>query len=84
MSAARSAETLGNDMKAVVAACRKHGKFSVASGGVNPKMVSYAAEVGFNMIVAAADMRFLAAASEQAAKEAREIVRQHWSATAGA
>lgn len=77
MSATRSADTLGNDMKAVVAACRKHGKFSVASGGVNPKMVRYAVEVGFNMIVAAADMRFLASASEKAAKEAREIVRQH-------
>lgn len=75
MSAPRSEDTLGNDMKAVVAACRRHGKFSVASGGVNARMVKYAADLGFNLIVAGADMRFLAAGSEKAAKEAREIVK---------
>lgn len=74
MSAPRSEQTLGKDMQAVVAACRKHGKFSVASGGVNARMVKYAADVGFHMIVAAADIRFLASASEKAAKEARKIV----------
>jgi 2-keto-3-deoxy-L-rhamnonate aldolase RhmA len=76
MDSPRSKNTLGSDMQAVVAACRKHGKFSLASGGTNADMIRFCVEAGFNMIVAGGDIRFLPEGSKKAAKEAREVVQQ--------
>jgi 4-hydroxy-2-oxoheptanedioate aldolase len=73
MNAPRSRETLGADMEAVVAACRKYGKFAVTVG-MGAEMLNLCAEVGFNMIVGGGDVPFLANSSKQASEEARAIL----------
>jgi len=76
MNTARSKDSLGPDMRAVVAACRKHGKFSMVSGGTTSEMIRHCVELGFHMIVAGGDIRFLPEASKSASKEAREVAGQ--------
>lgn len=75
MTAARNQETLGKDMEAVTAACRKHNKFSVMVG-VGAEMLKLCLSMGFNMIVGGGDVVFLSQFSKQAASEAREIIGQ--------
>jgi len=73
MTAPRSKETLGADMEAVVAACRKHGKFAVTVG-FGPEMLGLCVETGFHMVVAGGDVPFLANGSKQASDEARALL----------
>jgi 4-hydroxy-2-oxoheptanedioate aldolase len=70
MTTPRSAETLGNDMKAVADACKKHGKFATTVG-VGKEMLELSAGMGFNLIVGGGDVAFLANTSKSASEEAR-------------
>jgi len=73
MDAPRSREMLEADMKAVVQACRKHGKYAVTVG-IGPAMLSLCLDMGFHMIVGGGDVGFLANSSKQASAEARETI----------
>ena len=74
MTAPRSRDTVGNDMKTVADACRRHGKIA-ATVGVGAEMLKLCAGLGYRMIVAGADVGFLANGSKQAATEARELIK---------
>lgn len=71
----RSKETLRPDMEAVAQACQKHGKFAVMVG-MGAEMISFCAELGYNMIVAGGDVPFLANTSKQASGEARALLQE--------
>lgn len=73
MNAPRTQELLGDTMKIVAGACRKHGKtaFTVA---VAPEMITFAASCGFQYIVAGGDVPFLANGSQAAAGAARKAI----------
>ena len=75
MTETKSKQTLGEDMEAVMAACRKHGKAAV-SVGVGEEMLRLCLSMGFTMIVSGSDVGFLAGGSKQAAGEARKVVGQ--------
>jgi 4-hydroxy-2-oxoheptanedioate aldolase len=75
VNAPRNRETLGDDMEAVVAACRRHNKYSVMVGR-GAEMLNLCLEIGFDLIVAGGDVPFLVGASEQASKEARAVVEK--------
>jgi 4-hydroxy-2-oxoheptanedioate aldolase len=70
MNEPRNEAILGPDMKAVIAACRKHGKAGVMVG-IGPEMLDLCVRYGYNMIVGAGDVGFLAGGSKAAAAEAR-------------
>lgn len=72
MNTPRSAETLGDDMRAVVSACRRHGKKAVTVGA-GAEMAGFAMKCGFDLIVGGADVGFLAGGSSSAVKEMRKI-----------
>jgi 4-hydroxy-2-oxoheptanedioate aldolase len=82
MDVPRTRELLGDDMKAVISACRKHGKFGVMVG-VGTTMLTLCLEMGFHLIVAGSDVPFLANSSKQAATEARALVKTKANAPAG-
>jgi 4-hydroxy-2-oxoheptanedioate aldolase len=75
----RSKATLGQDMQAVINACRKHGKIAVMVG-VGEEMLTLCVKMGFNMIVSGGDVMFLAGGSKKAAADARAILEQSKSA----
>ena len=70
MNTPRSKETLGDDMEAVVTACRKHGKTAVTVG-FGEEMFKLCVTMGFTMVVAGGDAHFLADTSKQASANAR-------------
>jgi len=74
MNTPRSRKTLGREMEAVAAACRKHGKFAVTVGA-GVEMLRLCVTTGFHMVVAGGDVRFLANASKQASAEARAVLK---------
>lgn len=74
MNMRRSRETLGREMEAVAAACRRHGKFAVTVGA-GAEMVRLCAVTGYHMIVAGGDVRFLANASKEVSAEARAVLK---------
>jgi 4-hydroxy-2-oxoheptanedioate aldolase len=71
----RSEANLGKDMRAVMDACNKHGKFSVMVAG-DEEMLKLCAAMGFSMIVGGGDVPFLAVSSKQASAKARAILEQ--------
>ena len=73
MTAAKSRETLGRDMEAVMAACRKHDKIGVMVG-VGEEMLRLCLSMDFRMIVGGSDVGFLAGGSKKAAGEARNVI----------
>lgn len=72
MTTPRSPETLGDDMRAVVSACRRQGKKAVAVGA-SSEMAAFALHLGFDLIVGGADVGFLAVGSANAAAEMGKI-----------
>lgn len=83
MNEPRTKELLGDTMKAVAAACGKHGKaaFTVA---VAPEMITFAVASGFRYIVAGGDVPFLANGSQAAASAARAAAGQATAAAGSA
>ena len=75
MTETKSKQTLGKDMEAVMAACRKHGKVGVMVG-VGEEMLRLCLSMGFAMVVSGSDVGFLAGGSKQAAGEARKVIGQ--------
>lgn len=73
MNTPRTPAALGDDLRAVAAACRRHGKRAVAIG-ITPEMTAFSASLGFDLIVGGADVGFLANASAQAAAELRKAL----------
>jgi len=73
MSAPRSKETLGEDMHAVVTACKEVGIYSVMVG-VGGEMLDLCLDMGFHMIVACGDVPSLANTSRIASDDARARV----------
>jgi len=73
MNTPRSRETLGRELEAVAAACRKHGNFAVTVG-VGEEMLRLCVTAGFHMVVAGGDVRFLANTSKQTSVEARAVL----------
>lgn len=73
MNAPRTRELLAPDMKAVIEACRRHGKFGFMVG-IGAEMLGLCLEFGYDMIVGGGDVAFLANGSKQAAAEARAKV----------
>jgi 4-hydroxy-2-oxoheptanedioate aldolase len=71
----RSEAILGKDMRAVIEACHKHGKFSVMVAG-DEEMLRLCAAMGFSMVVGGGDVPFLATSSKQASGKARAILEQ--------
>lgn len=71
MNTPRTAATLGDDFRAVSAACRRHGKKAVAIGATT-EMAALAAQLGFELIVGGADVGFLATGSAAAAAGLRQ------------
>lgn len=73
MNVPRTQELLGDTMKIVAGACRKHGKtaFTVA---VAPDMIAFAVSCGFQYIVVGGDVPFLANGSQTAAAAARKAI----------
>jgi 4-hydroxy-2-oxoheptanedioate aldolase len=69
----RNESTLGDDMQKVIDACRAHGKYAVMVG-VAPSMFKTCVEMGYHLIVAGADVPFLANSSKSAATEARAML----------
>jgi 2-keto-3-deoxy-L-rhamnonate aldolase RhmA len=57
-------------MRAVVAACTRHGKRAVTVG-IGAEMLSLCLRTGFHLIVGGSDVAFLAQSSRQAAADAR-------------
>jgi 4-hydroxy-2-oxoheptanedioate aldolase len=82
MTTPRSKQTLGMDMQAVIAACRRHGKIGVMVG-MGQEMLRLCVSMGFQMIVSGSDVMFLAAGSKQASEEARQIMKQQPAEQAG-
>jgi 4-hydroxy-2-oxoheptanedioate aldolase len=72
MDTPRSEATLGADMRAVVAACGRHGKRAVTVG-IGAEMLALCLRTGFHLIVAGGDVFFLANGSRQASAEARGL-----------
>jgi 4-hydroxy-2-oxoheptanedioate aldolase len=70
MDTPRCDATLGTDMRAVIAACTRHGKRAVTVG-IGEEMMSLCLRTGFHLIVGGSDVAFLAQGSRQAAAEAR-------------
>jgi len=70
MNTPRTAAALGDDCRAVSAACKQHRKKSIAIGA-SGEMAALAADFGFDLIVGGADVSFLAAGSMTAAAELR-------------
>lgn len=79
MTTPRSRETLGDDMEAVAAACRRHGKIA-AMVGANEEMLRLCLEMGFTLICGGTEVNFLATGSKQAATQARGLVAGHTAA----
>jgi 4-hydroxy-2-oxoheptanedioate aldolase len=75
MTEARNKTTLGQDMQAVISACRKHGKIGVMVG-VGEEMLTLCLKMGFHMIVSGSDVMFLANGSKKSAGDARAILEQ--------
>jgi len=73
MTTPKSKETLGKDMDAVAAACRRHNKIGVMVG-VGEEMLRLCLATGFQMIVSGSDVGFLAGGSKQASGDARKII----------
>lgn len=73
MTAPRNPETLGPDVNAVIAACRKHGKKSFTIGG-SPEMAAFLMQCGCDFIVAGSDVAFLDAGSKNAAAKMKQVV----------
>lgn len=74
MDVPRTKETLSADMEAVIAACRKHGKFGVMVG-FGAEMLGLCVQMGFNLIVSGGDVPFLANSSKQVSADARAVVK---------
>lgn len=72
MNTPRSPETLGDDMRAVAGACKRHGKKAVTVGA-SAEMAAFAMQCGFDLIVGGADVGFLANGSANAAGELKKI-----------
>jgi 4-hydroxy-2-oxoheptanedioate aldolase len=75
MDVPRTKEALGADLEAVIHACRQHGKFGVMVA-LSPEFIALGVELGFHMIVAGADVPFLANSSRQASVQARALVER--------
>lgn len=65
MDTPRSPANLGDDLRAVAAAARRHGKLA-ATVGTTPEMAGLAAGLGYDYIAGAADVGLLAAGSAAA------------------
>ena len=74
MTAPRNKDTLGKDMEAVTAACRRHGKIA-CTVGFGADMLSLSVSTGFQLIVSGGDVAFLASTSTQASKDARATLK---------
>lgn len=72
MNTPRSPETLGDDMRAVAGACKRHGKKAVAVGA-HAEMAAFAMKCGYDLIVAGVDVGFLANGSGAAAAEMKKL-----------
>jgi 2-keto-3-deoxy-L-rhamnonate aldolase RhmA len=83
MNSPRNQETLGNDMAAVIGACRKHGKFGVMVGA-GVELFKLCLAYGYHMIVGGGDVVFLANGSRQTSAELRALVKNAPMATASA
>lgn len=70
MNAPRCKENLGTALECVLGACRKHGKLAVMVGVGSP-MLQVGVQMGFEMVVAGADVPFLVNSSKHASAEAR-------------
>lgn len=73
MDAPKNQESLGKDMEAVMAACRKHGKAGVMVG-VGTEMLTLCLKTGFQMIVGGGDVSCMGSTSAQWAKDARATI----------
>lgn len=67
-------DTVGQDLEAVAAACRRHAKFA-ATIGMGGETLKFCVSLGFRMLAVGGDAMFLAAMSKQAAAEARELLK---------
>ncbi|OGV83560.1 MAG: hypothetical protein A3K19_19775 [Lentisphaerae bacterium RIFOXYB12_FULL_65_16] len=67
-------ETLGHDLEAVAAACRRHGKIA-ATTGMRGETFTFCVNLGYRMLAIGNDAAFLAATSKQASAEARELLK---------
>ena len=72
MSMPRTPETLGDDMRAVIAAARRHGKRAVAVA-VTPEMIRFAIELGYDLVTAGSDVGFLSKGSAEARARVSEL-----------
>jgi 4-hydroxy-2-oxoheptanedioate aldolase len=70
MNTPRTAATLGDDFRAVAAACKRQGKKAVAIGAT-AEMATLAVKLGFHLVVGGTDVGFLATGSTTAAAELR-------------
>jgi len=82
MDTPRSEATLGADMRAVIAACGRHGKRAVTVG-IGGDMLALCLREGFHLIVGGGDVAFLAQGSRQAAADARAAGAGHATRAAG-
>lgn len=70
MNTPRTPATLGDDMRMLATACRRHGKKAVTVATA-PALATFAAGLGFDLVVGGADVGFLANGSAAAAAELR-------------
>lgn len=70
MTAPRSKETLGQDMKAVIDACDKHGKVGCMVG-IGDEMLTLSHDMGFRLIPCGGDVLLLSTGSKRLAETAR-------------
>jgi 4-hydroxy-2-oxoheptanedioate aldolase len=70
----RTKEILGNDLEAVVKACRNNGKIPVCVG-MGPEQLRLCVDTGCQMIVAGGDVPFLANTSKSTSQEARQLLK---------
>jgi 4-hydroxy-2-oxoheptanedioate aldolase len=73
VNAPRDKEALGADMEAVVAACRRHNKYSVMVG-MDTQMFKLCVEIGFDLIVGGGDVPFLVGGSRRASEQLRSLL----------
>jgi 4-hydroxy-2-oxoheptanedioate aldolase len=70
VDAPKDRDTIGNHIRAVAEACRRHGKLSVGLA-LNDAAMEMAREFGYRLIACGSDLGFLTAGSKNAAQKAR-------------
>lgn len=75
MDKPRSKDLLAADIEKMIAACRRHNKFS-ATVGVGDEMLGVCLEAGFNFIVSGGDVPFLTNTSKDVSTRTREAVEK--------